>query len=96
MTKYKNIRCEVDGIRFDSRKEANHYCELKLLEKAGAITDLKLQVKFTLHAGIKYIADFTYTENGKTIIEDVKGVRTAVYRLKKKLMAADGYEIREV
>ena len=83
----------VDGIRFDSKKEANRYCELKLLEKGGIISNLALQVPYTLvestkyGRAIKYVADFVYKENGNTIVEDVKGVKTPVYKIKKRLMA---------
>jgi len=71
MNKYRNIKTTVDGIRFDSKREAERYSELKLLERAGIITDLKLQPKFELipkHNGnraLTYIADFSYTEAGR-------------------------------
>lgn len=94
-SKYRANKCVVDDIKFDSEKEASRYTELKLLEKAGVITDLKLQVPFVLQdafeingekiKAIKYIADFTYYENGKLVIEDVKGVKTPVYNMKKKM-----------
>lgn len=94
-TKYRAKKCEYDGIKFDSQKERDRYIELKLLEKGGAIRDLQLQVPFVLQDGfefngkkilpIKYIADFTYWENGELVIEDVKGVKTDVYELKKKM-----------
>ena len=103
MSKYKNVKTTVDGIAFDSKKEAARYGELMLLAKAGAIQDPRLQVPFELipkQAGeraVRYIADFVYTENGKMIVEDVKGVRTDVYKIKKKLMlAVHGIRIREV
>ena len=103
MSKYKNVKTIIDGIAFDSKKEAARYGELMLLAKAGAIQDLRLQVPFELipkQAGeraVKYIADFVYTENGETVVEDVKGVRTDVYRLKKKLMLkVHGLRIKEV
>lgn len=103
MSKYKNVKTIIDGIAFDSKKEAARYGELMLLAKAGAIQDLRLQVPFELipkQAGeraVRYIADFVYTENGKMIVEDVKGVRTDVYKIKKKLMlAVHGIRIREV
>lgn len=93
--KYGNRKTVVDGIRFDSKLEAQRYCELKLLLKAGKIQDLKLQPSFELipafrkngvtYRGIYYKADFSYTLNGKTIIEDTKGFKTDVYILKKKL-----------
>jgi hypothetical protein len=99
--KYKAIRTEVDGIMFHSKKEAKRYSELKLLEKAGEISQLELQPKFIIEIeGIKicnYIADFRYIDKkaqgnngqmGTTVVEDVKGVLTPVYRLKKKLVEA--------
>lgn len=103
MSKYKNRKTVIDGIAFDSKKEAARYGELQLLDKAGSIQDLRLQVPFELipkQAGeraARYIADFVYTENGKTVVEDVKGVKTDVYKIKKKLMlAVHGIRIREV
>ena len=91
--KYGNIKTVTsDGIRHDSQKEANRWCELKLLERAGLIQDLQRQVKFLLipkqegEKAVYYIADFVYCENGKKIVEDVKGCRTEVYKLKKKMM----------
>lgn len=94
-SKYGAKKCEYDGIKFDSQKERDRYIELKQLEKFGAISELKLQVPFVLQDGfefngkkilpIKYIADFTYWENGELVIEDVKGKKTDVYELKKKM-----------
>lgn len=96
--KYKNNKVEYDGIIFDSKKEAQRYAELKLLERVGKIKNLKRQVPFTLIPKIldqngkviqracKYYADFVYQLNGKLVVEDVKGVRTQVYKIKKKLM----------
>lgn len=88
MAKYKNKKITVDGIAFDSKKEAKRYTELKALEQAGAITDLRLQVKYTLipaqygivdgkkkclEREVTYIADFFYFDNvGRTHVEDVK------------------------
>jgi hypothetical protein len=79
---------------FDSKGEANRWAELKLAERAGQIKDLKRQVPYVLESpyfnenrqirGIKYIADFVYIENNKTVIEDFKGYRTDIYKLKKK------------
>ena len=85
-----------DGIVFDSMKECARYKELKLLEKAGKITNLTLQPKFILqdkfidssgkkHQPITYSADFAYTENGREVIEDSKGMRTQIFLLKRKL-----------
>ncbi len=94
-SKYKANKIEVDGIKFDSEKEAKRYTELKMLEKAGIITELQLQVPFVLQdafevngekiKAIKYIADFTYWENNELVIEDVKGMKTPVYSMKKKM-----------
>lgn len=109
--KYGNELCEVNGIRFDSKKEARRYEELMGLLQAGWITDLKLQHHFTLAEAFKmpdgtpirkmeYIADFTYTDGeGRFIVEDVKSEATRknpVYAIKKKLMAHEGYKITEV
>jgi len=92
MSKYKAIRTEVDGITFASRREANRFKELQFLRSQHRISDLILQPKFpVVVCGKKictYIADFMYHENGNQIIEDVKGVKTPVYRIKKKLVEA--------
>ena len=97
--KFGNRHVKVDGIRFDSVKEARRYNELKLLERAGEIKNLELQPRFVLqelfkrdgktHRKIEYVADFRYIEGGKTIVEDVKSAITRkhpVYALKKKLL----------
>lgn len=97
--KFGNRHVKVDGIRFDSAKEARRYHELKLLEYAGEIQKLELQPRFVLqetfkrdgvtHRKIEYVADFRYMEGGKTIVEDVKSAITKkhpVYALKKKLL----------
>lgn len=114
--KYHNKKAELDGIAFDSQKEARRYAELKLLERAGKITELELQVPFELipaqreyvpegsnkrgkviERECKYIADFAYFENGFLVVEDVKGVRTPEYVMKRKLMLErHGVRIREV
>lgn len=105
--KYKNKKVVYNGIKFDSQKERNYYIKLKLLEDAGKIKDLKLQVKYELQPkfksgnkniqAISYIADFTYLdEENKLHIVDTKGVRTDVYRIKKKMMQYKGLEIEEV
>lgn len=98
--KYGNKKTVLDGHTFDSKKEAKRYSELKLLERAKEITDLQLQVRYPLMVGGKlictYVADFCYTSGGKKYVEDVKGVRTEVYKLKRKLMLAiHGIEIKE-
>ena len=91
-----------DGQVFDSVKEYHRWGCLRLLERAGAIQDLKRQVKFELIPRVgeerpcNYIADFTYMENGNLVVEDVKGVRTEVYKIKKKLMLwVHGIRIKE-
>lgn len=122
--KYGNTKITVDGIQFDSKREAARYQELKLLERAGVISFLQRQTKFQLipdqHAPsnaiytkgprkgqrkpgklleheCSYIADFCYIRNGETVVEDAKGYRTEVYRIKKKLMLERyGIQIREV
>ncbi len=90
--KYNAIKTEFNGIMFDSKKEAIRYSQLNLLQRAKKISDLQLQVKYDFVInGVKigfYKADFVYIENGVRIIEDSKGVRTPVYKIKKKLMKA--------
>lgn len=95
MTKYRAKKTEIDGIKFDSKKEAKRYIVLKALESKGEIKNLTLQPKFLLQEGfrkngkayrkIEYVADFMYEQDGKLIIEDVKGMKTDVYKLKQKL-----------
>lgn len=95
-SKYHNKKTKIDGIIFDSKREAERYSELKLLERAGKIEHLILQPKFILQNGyrkksgekvrdITYIADFRYIENGVEVVEDVKGVETEVFKLKRKI-----------
>lgn len=94
--KFGNSKTVVDGIRFDSKLEAERYRELKLLEKAGAIKELELQPKFRLiptfrkngktYRGITYIADFAYYDKDERyIVEDVKGYKTKEYQIKRKM-----------
>lgn len=95
MNKYKNKKVIVDDYIFDSIQESKRYKELKLLLKAGEISNLELQPHFLLqdrfkkngktYRKIEYIADFKYIENGKTIVEDVKGMQTDVFKIKHKL-----------
>lgn len=101
-SKYGAVKTKVDGIVFDSKKESNRYAELKVLEQAGVITNLRLQVPFELMPkskygmAIRYYADFVYYENNKLIVEDAKGMRTPMYKIKKRLMAeVHGIEIKE-
>lgn len=97
MSKYFSKKVIVDNIKFDSKKEANRYSELKLLLKTGKIRDLELQKEYILQDSFKinnktrrkitYKADFTYitTSDDKLHVEDVKGFKTDVYMLKKKM-----------
>ena len=97
MNKYGNKEKVVDGMKFDSKLEAKRYIQLKLLQRAGEIKDLRTQAEFILQPSykkngktiraIKYVADFVYYDvrKGKTIIEDTKGFRNDVYKLKKKI-----------
>ena len=94
--KYNAVKTVVDNITFDSKKEAARYKELKLLEKVGEIKDLELQPGFQLFAKsgdkvCKYYPDFMYLEKGEKIVtvEDVKGKKTDVYRIKSKWFQAD-------
>lgn len=109
MSKYNSKKTVVDGQKFDSKKEARRYQELLLLEKAGEIKNLSRQVKFVLipsqrdengkvvERECSYKADFVYEEDGKTVVEDVKGFRTKEYIIKRKLMMwRYGIRIREV
>lgn len=110
-SKFKNKVSEINGIKFDSKKEGRRYLELLDKFKSGEISDLRLQTQFTLIEGFKtpagenvkperYIADFTYFENGEFVVEDVKSDFTRkkdVYRIKKKQMLdIYGISIREV
>jgi len=100
--KYGAIKTNVDGITFASKAEAARYVELKALEAAGEINGLELQPKFACVIDGKkvcdYFADFAYFTRKKRVIEDVKGIETAVFRLKKKLVEAlyPGVEIEVV
>ena len=103
MNKYRNIKTTIDGITFASKKEGNRYRELLLLQRAGEISELELQPVFDLLInGIKigkYIADFKYREGsqGKYIVEDCKGIKTPVYRLKAKMVKAiHNIDIQEI
>lgn len=104
-SKYRNKKTVIDGITFASKREANRYAELKLLERVGEIIDLKCQPRYSLATnGVKlgtYVADFSYREKAtnESVVEDVKSkpTITAIYRLKKKLMLAiHGIEVKEV
>ena len=103
-SKYKNIKTEIDGITFDSKKEAKHYCDLKILLRQGLITDLTLQPKFKYNddngkLAFTYIADFQFYDviDKKWRVQDVKGVLTPIYKLKKKLIEPrHNIEIEEI
>lgn len=111
-SKYKSKKVTVNGVTFDSKKEANRYLELTLLEKAGKITDLQCQVKYVLIPSQKidgkvverpctYIADFVYTQDNETIVEDVKGYKKgtaySVFTIKRKLLLKEhGLKIKEI
>lgn len=126
MNKYRAKKIIIDGITFDSKKEANRYSELKLLERCGAISNLELQKvyelipahyefyerygkngnrlkdgKRCLERSCIYKADFVYIENGKTVVEDVKGYRGGsayeMFKIKRKLMLyIHGIKIKEI
>lgn len=99
-SKYRNVKTQVDGRTFDSKKEARRYMELRDEQRAGLITGLRLQVRFPIHVKGRricaWVADFVYVRAGRLVVEDCKGVRTDVYKLKAKLvMAVHGIEILE-
>ena len=110
-SKYRNHKIKLDGQTFDSIREMSRYQELKLLERTGQIRNLQRQVPFELIPSQKdkngkviekkcsYIADFVYMENGSDAftVEDAKGMKTEVYKIKKKLMLQRyGIRIKEV
>lgn len=122
--KYGNTKTVIDGIEFDSKKEADRYCELRYLQMAGLISNLELQKEFELipaqyetferygkngrrlkdgkkclEKSVVYKADFVYTENGKTVVEDTKSTatKTKEYIIKRKLMLyVHGIRIKEI
>lgn len=108
--KYGAKKKEIDGIIFDSQAEARRYCELMLLKRAGEIKNLVLQPEYLLQESfkyngktekaIKYKADFAYIDKtDKSIVEDVKGVKTEAYKIKRKLflkLYGKYFDFREV
>ena len=107
--KYSNEKIMIGGERFDSKKEAARYMELVTLQKAGWIANLERQKRFELIPVQKddngkviehkcvYIADFCYEQDGQIIVEDVKGMKTDVYIIKRKLMLYKyGIRVREI
>ena len=121
-SKYHAQKTFFNGIWFDSAREADRYAELLLLQRAGKISDLRLQIKYVLipaqyecyerygkngkrlkdgkrciEKECAYIADFVYKEDCKDVVEDVKGMRTKEYLIKRKLMLwVHGIRIKEV
>lgn len=108
-SKYHNRRVTVDGISFQSVKEASRWQELRLMERAGEIVGLKRQLrielvpKTKLYRAVSYVADFVYFDKraGKTVYEDVKGYKGGsayqLFTLKKKMLYwRHGIEIKEV
>ena len=109
MSKYHSRKVTLDGMTFDSVREAKRYRDLSLLQRAGEISDLRCQVKYTLIPGQKkpsggterpvtYTADFVYKDKaGREIVEDSKGMRTQQYIIRRKLMLwVHGIEVKEV
>ena len=85
--KYASKKTKVDGITFHSKREASYYSDLNILKKRGEIVMFLMQVPFHLPGGIKYIADFiVFHSSGLVEVVDVKGMKTAEYKLKKKLV----------
>ena len=107
-SKYRNVKTKHEGITFDSKKECERYKVLKQWQQKGLIKNLVLQPKFLIAESVHlddrkqraryYIADFMYQDqDGKQIVEDVKGMRTDIYKLKRHLVKAiHGIEIKEV
>ena len=108
-SKFHAQKVTVGGITFASKHEAARWQDLKILERAGLIEQLKRQVKFDLipfqnaekgmpsERGVQYVADFTYLQNGKLVVEDAKGYKTPEYIIKRKLMRwVHGISVREV
>lgn len=106
--KYNNRKVEYDGKQFDSIKERDRYVVLKLLLHNKSISNLRCQVPYELipaqyeggkcvERAVKYVADFVYTQHGKTVVEDTKGVRTQAYIIKRKLLLErHGIKIEEI
>ena len=87
--KFRATPCESDGIKFSSKKEAARYAALKLLQQNGGVLFFLRQVPFHLDGGVKYLVDFVvFWSNGDITFEDVKGFKTPMYIMKKKLVEA--------
>lgn len=102
-SKYRNQRIETPDGKFDSKGEYARFCELRLLERAGHIKDLRRQVRYELipsfngERAVYYVADFVYQRDGKDVVEDHKGYnKNRLYMLKKKILAwRHGIEVIE-
>lgn len=108
MSKYRNVKVTTPDGKFDSKRELKRWQELKLLEKAKQIFNLRRQVKYelipkqrhsddTMERAVTYVADFVYTASLHTVVEDCKGFRTPEYVIKRKLMLrVHGITVKEV
>lgn len=94
--KYNAKKVEINGVQWDSKHEARDGAKLQQLASAGIISNLQRQVRFVLQEGYRnnqgkairpicYIADFVYERDGQKYVQDSKGVRTEVYKIKRKL-----------
>ena len=109
-SKYNNRKVRCSGETFDSMLECERYKYLKALEQQKVISNLRRQVKYvllpsqkdsktqkTIEREITYLADFVYEKGSQTIVEDVKGMKTDVYKIKRKLILYfHGIQIKEV
>jgi hypothetical protein len=109
MPKYGNKKTEVDGLVFDSKREAARWCELSLLQRFGHITELRRQCTYELAPSVKFegskraqpalrlIVDFEYRERGRLVLEDVKGMVTTAFTIKRHLLKASlGLDVRVI
>jgi len=104
--KFGAVKTVIDGIKFDSKGEANRYLELKELQEKGTVSELELQPKFILLSGfehggkkyrpITYTADFMYKVHGQRVVEDFKGFETEVFKIKRKLFLKNNPRIKFV
>jgi len=86
MSKYRNKKTQLDGHTFASKAEARRYTQLELLKKSGEITGFMIQPSFLLDEGVRYMADFMVCgADGSVWVEDVKGVETQAFKIKKRL-----------
>ena len=108
--KYHNKKVTLGNMTFDSKKEANRWVELAIMQKNGEITNLYTQVVFelipaqrdpvtkkVLERAVHYVADFVYYRGNEKVVEDTKGFKTPEYIIKRKLMLwVHGIRIQEV